>query len=134
MNENDAIRRFLSERGCPDDVVEAGLEGLVSGWEHTVGQVASGYPLGLDDYLNDLDGRQLLDEALDLAPWAAGAALRQRVSEADTRMKSVVVPASECLWGAAVAEAEGWTPEHEWWYFRLPRSPGAVLREDLEAF
>ncbi len=133
MNESDAIRRFLSERGCPDDVVEAGLEGLVSAWEHAVDQVASGYPLGLDDYLNDLDGRQLLDEALALAPWTANAALRQRVGEADARMRSLVVPAPGCLWGETVAEAEGWTANHEWWYFSLPRSPGPVLREDLEA-
>jgi hypothetical protein len=134
MNETDAVRRFLSERGCTDDVVEGGLEGLVSGWEHTVGQVGSGYPLGLDDYLNDLDGRQLLEEALALAPWSANPALMKRLSEVDARMKALVVPAPACLWGEAVAEAEGWSAEHEWWYFSLPRSPGPVLREDLEAF
>ena len=134
MNEADPVRRFLAERGCPDEVVEAGLEGLVSEWERTVRQVAAGYPLGLDDYLNDLDGRQLIDEALALAPWAADESLMHQLQAADQRMKTLVVSAPECLWGEAVAEAEGWTADHEWWYFSVPRAPGPLLREDLEAF
>ena len=58
----DAVRRFLRARGSPAHVVEEGLEGLVRGWEETVERVAAGYPLDtIEDYLNDLDGRQLLE-------------------------------------------------------------------------
>ena len=64
MMANVAVHVFLLSRGCPDDVVEMGLEGLLLEWERAVAQVESGYPLGLDDYLNDLDGRQLLEESL----------------------------------------------------------------------
>ena len=132
MNDSDEVQRFLLERGCPDEVVVAGLEGLVGEWEQAVNQVEAGYSLGLDDYLNDLDGRQLLEEALVLAPPEDRETARARIRAADTRMKSLVLSTAECLWGEAVAESEGWTPERNWWYFGLPRSPGPLLKEDLE--
>ena len=68
MRADNAVHEFLLSRGCPDDVVQMGLEGLLGEWERAVAQVESGYPLGLDDYLNDLDGRQLLEESLEVAP------------------------------------------------------------------
>ena len=34
--------------------------------------------------------------------------------------------------GSRVADREGWTAEHNWWYFAVPREPGPLLREDLE--
>ena len=132
MIEEDLVRRLLAERGCPDEVIESGLEGLVAAWERVVGEVEAGYSLGLDDYLNDLDGRQLVEEAIDLAEAADREAARARVRAADLRMKALVRPTAECLWGETVAESEGWTPQSNWWYFSLPRAPGAMLREDLE--
>jgi len=129
---SDDMREFLKERGCPDDVVAGGLEGLVATWEHTVSQVEAGYPLGLDDYLNDLDGRQLLEDALDEAPAGTAAALRGRVEAADARMRRHVNRVDECLWGERVAAAERWDADRNWWYFAVPRQPAGMLREDLE--
>jgi hypothetical protein len=133
MDDIDPVRRLLRESGCEDHVVQAGLAGLVEAWEKAVAQVEAGYPLGLDDYLNDMDGRQILVAALDQAGGpAAEAALANRVRAADTRMRKVVRQVDECLWGDPVADAEGWTPDENWWYFSLPRAPGPELREDLE--
>jgi hypothetical protein len=132
MSETDAVRRFLRGRGCPDDVVAGGIEGLIAEWERIAGDVERGYSLGLDDYLNDLDTRQLLEQALSFAPAAAREALAGRILAADERMKRCVAPTDECLWGRRVAEAEGWTPDENWWYFGIPRAPGSQLREDLE--
>jgi len=129
----DDLREFLRGRGCPDDVVAGGLEGLVAAWEHTVAQVEGGYPLGLDDYLNDLDGRQLLADALNEAPEGVSAPLRPRVEAADQRMRRHVSRVDECLWGDRVAAAEQWDAERNWWYYAVPRQPAGMLREDLEA-
>ena len=61
---DDPIRRFLRARGVADHVVAGGLDGLVADWEHTAERVESGYALGLDDYLNDLDARQIIEVVL----------------------------------------------------------------------
>ncbi len=68
MRENDPVGEFLRKRGCPEHIVRGGLQGLLEGWEEVVRSVGEGYSLGLDDYLNDMDGRQLLEEALAVAP------------------------------------------------------------------
>jgi hypothetical protein len=130
--DSQTVKEFLRGRGCPDEVVEAGIEGLLNDWERTIEQVREGYPLGLDDYLNDLDARQLLEEALDLVPAARQAAVRERLRALDQRMKLLVTISEDCLWGERVADSEGWTPEREWWYFGVPRNPGSTLRDDLK--
>jgi hypothetical protein len=131
---NDAVSRFLKARGCPAEIADEGLEGLVAGWERTAAQVREGYPLGLDDYLNDVDGRQLIEEVVTGVPDAAEPALELRVQAADLAIQESIVSTEECLWGDAIAESEGWTPADNWWYFGLPRDPGPQLREELEDF
>jgi hypothetical protein len=130
-HEPDPVRRFLRERGCPDEVVDGGLAGLAADWERIAGEIESGYAFGLDDYLNDLDTRQLIEEAMELAPDAERDRERGVVLGADERVRRCVSPTGECLWGERVAEAEGWTPEQNWWYFSLPRAPGPLLRLEL---
>ena len=60
MSEYDVVRRLLIDRACPEDVVEGGLPGLVDRYEAIVRSVEEGYAFGLDDYLNDMDLRDLV--------------------------------------------------------------------------
>ena len=128
----DPVQAFLRSQGAPYHVIANGLRGLVENWERVVKVVVEGYQLGLDDYLNDMDSRQLLENALAVAPPEVREAFLGRVAEADTRIRLALVPAGHCLWGRIVAEEEGWTEEANWWYFECPRNPGAPLTEDLK--
>jgi hypothetical protein len=128
----EGVTGFLRAQGCPDEVVSGGFEGLVAGWERTAAQVRGGYPLGLDDYLNDIDARQLIEDVVAQLPDAGEPALMLRVQAADLAMREAIDGTDECLWGEAIADREGWTPDENWWYFGLPREPGPQLREELE--
>ncbi len=128
----DPVREFLRARGCSDEVVVGGLEGLVQGWEDTVESVARGYPLGLDDYLNDMDARELIEDALEAVAEGRTYEVLDRLRFADGRMRRLLVGAGRCLWGASIALMNGWTPEQNWWYFMQPREPGPELSGDLE--
>jgi len=130
---NDPVRDYLRKSGAPYSVVAQGLRGLVENWERVVAQVVEGYDLTLDDYLNDMDGRQLLQNALELAPDEVREAFFPRVRDADIRIRLNLVPASRCLWGTIVAEDEHWTPDANWWYFEKPRNPGPRLKQELNA-
>lgn len=130
MPKKDPVREFLMEHGSPAHVVDGGLEGLIAGWEKTVDEVVHGYALGLDDYLNDMDGRELLRAALALAPAAGLKRLRPRIQAADRRIKSRLGPAGPCLWGEPEARERGWTPRVNWWYFRRPKRAGEEFEED----
>ena len=56
-----------------------------------------------------------------------------RIQAADAKMKSLLLPADECLWGDEVAEEEGWTREQNWWYFGIPSNAGNALSSELIA-
>ncbi len=58
-----AVQAYLRENGYPDHIVRDGRAGLVRGWRAFVEQVERGYPLGLEDYRNDLDLRGILRQA-----------------------------------------------------------------------
>lgn len=131
--DEESVRELLRRRGAPDRVVERGLAGLVEDWDRAAAEIESGYRLGLDDYLGDVDGRQLLDDA-----WgAAGDLERERVAArlgaADRRAQAALVPAGRCLWGEDVARYHGWDAGRHWWYFMRPRVAGAALEEELRA-
>ena len=130
--EKDPVGEFLRKRGCPDHVVRGGLRGLVKGWEEVVRSVGEGYGLGLDDYLNDMDGRQLLEEALAVAPAPEKKALLARIRKADADMRALLKPAGRCLWGEETARQEGWTERKNWWYYSRPIEAGEELLADLD--
>ena len=130
---NDPVREYLRKSGASYGVVAQGLRGLVENWERVVAALLGGYNLTLDDYLNDMDGRQMLANALELAPEEVRRAFQPRVNDADVQARLSLVPAGRCLWGGIVAEEEGWTPESHWWYFEKPRNPGPRLHQELDA-
>lgn len=121
MSKQDAIQEFLKERGCAAAIVEGGLAGLVEQWETLVTTIEEGYELGLDDYLNDLDVRQLLAGALEVASATERAALAEQWQRADEQFTALTVPTATCLWGEEVAEEEGWSAKTNRWYYRRPR-------------
>jgi len=128
MTEPDAVRQVLADRGCPDDVVRAGLAGLAERWAMIVAAVEAGYAFGLDDLLNDMDLRELIAGALEVAPAAEEGAHRPAIVALDARLRAVSVP-TRCLWGDDVEEDDGLAPERNWWYYLRP----AQLNDDLAA-
>lgn len=86
---------------------------LVRRWERIAARPVA---LDDDDWLNDLDVRQLLHEhdPAELVPY------RERVRLADQRFRAATQRVDACLWGAANAERHGWTPRRNWWYWRAP--------------
>lgn len=134
MNEQDSVRDYLAERGCAKAVIEGGLAGLIEQWEALAASVEEGYGLGLDDYLNELDVRQLLADALAVAPKEEATLLADQWQRADEQFLSLTQPTEACLWGPEVAEEEGWSAKNNFWYYRRPRRGDAdFLAEIREA-
>ena len=130
---SDPVREFLRNRGCPQHIISGGLEGLIRAWEKTVESVERGYELGLYDYLNDLDGRQLIEETLAIDGAANVQKYEERVRHADERMRKQVSRTSHCLWGNAAATEHQWSAEKHWWYFSEPKTAGRELLSDLKS-
>jgi hypothetical protein len=125
----DDVRAFLRERGMADEVVAAGVEGFVERWEQAAREAErERYPFGIEDWLNELDGRQLASELAGAFPASLGAALAARLAEADARVRAATEESLACLWGEALAKRMHWTRERQWWYWLRPRA----VDEDFE--
>lgn len=131
---SDPVREYLRKKGCAQHVVSGGVEGLVGKWEDTVESIGRGYQFGLDDYLNDLDGRQLIEEAMAIDGAANRLKYGDRLRRADERMRKLVKPTRHCLWGDQAATEHRWSAERNWWYFSEPKTAGRELLEDLKRF
>ena len=132
MKEKNPVGEFLRKRGCPEHVVRGGLRGLVESWDEVVRSVEEGYSLGLDDYLNDMDARQLLEDVLHIAPADEKRTFLKRIRQADAKMQWLVKPAGKCLWGDEAAVQKGWTSKKNWWYFFRPIEAGEDLLAEIE--
>ena len=128
----DPIRAYLRKKGCPEHIVKCGLEGLVETWDTVVTEVSHGYDLTLDDYLNDMDGRQLIEEVVPRASTPAHKALIKRLGRLDGVMRTLIEPSEKPLWDDNAVKENGWTAEKNWWYFNRPKRPGPDLRDELE--
>jgi hypothetical protein len=103
---------------------------LVHRWERIVDEVERGYDLTLDDYLNDMDLRDLVARTAPTAPASTRSAMAPRLAAADSRFRSATEPCGP-LWGPDVAEEQAHDPRRQWWYFRRPARPGPTLAADL---
>lgn len=130
----DPVTRYLQSRGCSRDLVRGGLGGLVNRWEMTVAQVVRGYDLTLDDYLNDMDLRDILAGALEAAGprEALPSGIDARVTAADRQFLELT-QATDDLWGNPEDGEGAPDPETQWWYYRRPNRPGPTLTDDMKA-
>src|SRR5262245_39149948 len=113
------VRHYLEARGCADFIVAGGLRGLLERWDKTAASLERGYDGLLDEYLNEMDLRDILEDALDAAAVPDENPLRQRVAAADARVRAATVPCGP-IWGREVAESETMDPAIQWWYFVRP--------------
>jgi hypothetical protein len=112
---DDSVRAFLRRRGAAPHVVAGGSENLVAGWRHFVSQVEAGYPLGLDDYRNDLDIRSLIELA----------GLAAQVEDEDHRFRALLTRTDLAVWSSDTPDA--------WWVRGYPTNASGELLVDLKA-
>ena len=118
----DAIRRHLERREVSEPVIEGGLDGLVSDWEELTSEVEAGVARWMwEEWLNDLDTREILQDLLDNVPESRRAL--QAIDAADKRFAASTISTDECEWGDGTAARHGWSREKNWWYWRKPPTP-----------
>ena len=123
MSTAEDVRVFLQSRGLADETIEAGVEGLVARWEQAARDAEhERYPFGVEDWLNELDGRQLVAELAASLKGSLSSAQQARLADADARIEAVTEPTAECLWGARMAKRMNWSAKQQWWYWRRPRA------------
>ena len=108
------IQNYLRENGYPEHIVREGRPGLLRRWREFVEQVERGYPLGLEDYRNDLDVRAII---------ALAGAEDDEMRALDERFEKMLTARTVRVWESAAGDP--------FWDFGYPRNAGPDLEEDL---
>ena len=128
-----AVDRYLAERGVADHVRARGLRGIIDDWAR-IAASAERYDLTLDDWINDLDLRDIIAGALTATSPSDQHRMRAALARADERFRAATVECSRPLGGAGVGESpQPSDPQEAWWYRRAPAHPGPTMRGDLTA-
>jgi hypothetical protein len=107
------------------------LDQLLVRWQQFADSLAGGYEFDLDDYLNDLDVRGSLADAMRSLDAVAAAALQAQLRGPDGLVQRATEPVEICLWGSANAALHGYDPATHWWYYAAPRRRSAAFERDL---
>ena len=129
---HDPVATYLADRGVSDQLQRIGLHGLIARWGVIARNVAH-YDLTIDDWLNDVDLRDIIAGALAVASDVERRASAQALERADESFRSGTTVTKRSLWGDSVGTADNHDPQQQWWYFRRPTHPGETMRADLTA-
>jgi hypothetical protein len=114
----------------PPDVAD--LCDLIDQWvAFTADLEGKGYSFDLDNWLNDVDVRELILEALPMFSREEMGEHALKLDKADETFLTATRDFKRCVWGHGTARKERWTPEKNWWYFRTPRRSNAPLEDEL---
>ena len=128
---SDPVRRYLKSRGVSSEMIEGGLEAAIDRWV-AISKTAKNYDFTLDDWLNDMDLRDIIAGALQVADPEERKSVTEKLNKADHKLREATV-ATGSIWGSAMSGELAPDPKKSWWYFRRPSDPGETMQEDLEA-
>jgi hypothetical protein len=131
-HSRDPIAEYLEKRGVSAGVRKKGLRGLVADWIG-IARSAAHYNLTLDDWVNDLDLRDIIAGALAFAPQNERHALHEALERADDEFRAGTLAFEQSAAHGSRSRAQAYDPSRQWWYFRYPAHPGDSMRADLKA-
>jgi hypothetical protein len=114
----------------PDD--RESLTDRVARWAKVVESLKTGWRFDLDDWLNDMDLRQIIHDGWPLYGPDEKGAVEETIRQADSHFLLHTVDAGKCLWGRKTAKREKWSATRNWWYFRKPRKAETAFIEEVE--
>lgn len=112
-------------------MIEGGLEAAIERWD-LISRTAKNYDFTLDDWLNDMDLRDIIAGAMAVAGPQELKSMAERLSKADHKLREATVETGS-IWGSAMTGEMTPDPETAWWYYRRPSEPGETMQEDLDA-
>lgn len=116
----------------PPEPPDAGeYRAMIDQWASFVAGLAEPYIFDLDNWLNDIDLRQLIQEAAPMFGVDELADAARRLDEADRDFLRATHEVDRCLWGSKTARREHWTATRNWWYFRAPVRSNSDLDEEV---
>ena len=117
----EPILESLNKRTKPTHT----LYSLLTKWEEFVISVERGYRFSIYDYTNDLSVRDILQRIIDQCPLALRHKICSAINTYDEQFKTITIEKSEPIYKLKADPSF-------WWWYRVPKYPGAELQNDLD--
>ena len=118
----DVVREYCRRREFGHPIVYGTFDCLLKGWERTVNSIVSGkFHFSFDEYLNNMDGRKILEELIEVANNTLPAEIKEQMWQLDCKIRKSLQRSSVCIWGTKNSLKYGYSSQKHWYYFMLPR-------------
>ena len=97
---NNDIKEVLN--GCSDRIVNDGLNFLIPRWKNIAKNADFGDGSIVDEYLNDMDTRCIIDRVLSLLPEPKRSEIAFEIAQCDEEYISKTFEVKDCLWGQVI--------------------------------
>jgi len=124
------VRRYCEEQGFSSNVREGGFDYLLHCWGRAVARVEESYRLSFYEFLNDMSARRIIDEMATYASDDEWAAVEAALPSLDARFVAATRPVETCVCGEHNAAKYGYSPDRDWWYYRVPLDLSSVSDRD----
>jgi len=116
---NDNIKNALKDSS--DFVIKNGLNYLIPKWKKFTNKVHENDGSIIEDYLNDLDTRNIIDKILPLLTEIEKASILQEVNFQDRQFIDRTFELKDCIWGVQNETIHGYTRQKHFYYYRAPQ-------------
>ena len=117
----EPVREYSRRQGYSELVIYGTFDYLLKCWEAVLERGVSGQWGMLEDYLNDMDGRRILEELIEVSGDSRIESVRDKMWQLDAKIRGFLQPTSVCIWGTENAAKNNWLSDRYWFYFMLPR-------------
>ena len=117
----DPAREYSRRKRFSSLVIYGTFDYLLKGYEVTVKDIVSENYTMFEEYLNDMDGRRILEELIEVAGDSAPYGVREKMWQLDSKIIPFLQPSFNCIRGNKNALKNSYLPQKHWYYFALPK-------------
>ena len=115
-SHTDEIKAILANKA--DFVQQNGLNYLIPNWQSFAEYYADTEDM-IDEWLNDLDTRRIIDEILEVLPENERTKIEQNLKLIDDKVIAKTFEVNECVWGDKVERLYNYNRNKHWYYYRM---------------
>jgi hypothetical protein len=118
MNNEEKVKEFLKKRRVAEHVIKGGIKYLFDCWKKFVEDCEKNSYMEIEEYLNDLDGRDILQDVIeefekeDIMKWVV-----IEVKKYDERFRKLLFNTDVCAWGKPNEHKYISTKKTRFWYW-----------------
>ena len=130
----DTAREYSRRKRYSSLVIYGTFDYLLKGWEATVRDVALEKCIMFEEYLNDMNGRKILEELIEVAGDSAPYGVKEKMWLLDSKIIPLLQPSFNCIYGNKNALKLSYLPHQHWYYFALPKFIGTEWEQNIQRF